>query len=618
MAATYVGRLWDATVTLLAAQGHQLPSDSSAAPSEPFLASETALEVTGPRYVNVWGVPCVVPLVTHEFADSYWHPAVVDFAPPLCDEDYSVAYVKWAVTCPPGVQFDRIAAVWVNGVELLRTSTAEPSRQAGVSWEVVKDVSLYGDVVREGGVVVVALDNIVNPTYTSSFTVQLSLEFYRPLDSSKEIKQPDLVVPLSSHQTSYGWFTEKPTGVKNGPPYHLVKLPENTEEVYLELFLSQHQCDEFYYANPPDSYAETSTSGSNATSGDTGTTATGGDSLCGGGGPFREVQVLVDDELVGVVWPFALVFTGGFNPYLWKPIVSIGAFDAPTYLLNLTPFLGKFLTEADQPHVVVFRVVYGEAFWLIDGNLLVFEDKGATRPTQVEVLEERLGRYVAPTVATMPTMTASTNGSNTVSNTVLWASAARELYVRTSVTTSTGTKIYTLQQQFDFTNTQMYSADGLDQWFESHTHVDTTMTVTSFPVWSPATQHTQMELERPAPPKTVLVSQTEDYPLAGSVHYRAGKNGSFMLITEFSNMFTRSTAMEGNGIDFRYGYTPGKVHATLTTSATLDSRFGGGNGSTRATSASASPVGGCFYREVTAEFGRLVSDNSNTKCQVYA
>lgn len=29
-----------------------------------------------------------------------------------------------------------------------------------------------------------------------------------------------------------------------------------------------------------------------------------------GKGPFREVQVLVDGTLAGVVWPFAVIYTG--------------------------------------------------------------------------------------------------------------------------------------------------------------------------------------------------------------------------------------------------------------------------------------------------------------------
>ncbi|KAL3656375.1 hypothetical protein V7S43_018749 [Phytophthora oleae] len=598
--AAALGRLWDAAVTLLAAQSQLQPTSYSV----PIM--ERAVEVGGRPYANVRGVPCVLPLLTHEFANSYWHPASEMFNAPPCDEDYSVVYLKWTASCDAGVQYDRIAGVWVNGVELLRTSTAEPSREFRVNWEVVKDISLYGGIFKAGGTVVVALDNIVNSLYTSTFKVELSLEFYRPLDVSKESKRPDQIVPVSSSSKSYGWFSEKPTAAQM---HRMVQLPDNTEELYLELFLSHHQCDEFYYSNPPDhfatAFAEKLEKRINISRENIGG--------CGADGAFREIQVLVDDQVVGVVWPFPLVFTGGLSPYLWKPIVGIGAFDAPTYLVNLTPFLGKFL--GNRSHAVAFRVVYGEAFWLIDGNLLVFQDLAAVRPTRVNILQERLDRYVEPAMVVLPSMVGAGNGSlagkTTDLNSAFWTSVARDLYVKTSVTTSTGRKVYTLQQHFDFTNTQMYSSDGLDQWFESRTHVETKMTVTSLATGDPS------QPDEPAKVQTVYVSQTEDYPLAGSVSYRMGKNGSFVLVTQFANSFSRSTTVEGFGTGPRFDYRPQDVHSALTASAVLDSRHGGGNGSTRATYASASPTEGCFSRVVAAEFGRLTVENSTTECYAY-
>ncbi|KAG6954156.1 hypothetical protein JG688_00012500 [Phytophthora aleatoria] len=608
--AAVLGRLWDAAVTLLAAQSQLQPNTSSAP------ALERAVEIGGPPYANVRGVPCVLPLVTHEFANSYWHPAVELFNAPPCDEDYSVVYLKWTASCDAGVQYDRIAAVWVNGVELLRASTAEPSRDFRVDWEVVKDISLYGDIFKAGGTVVVALDNIVNPMYTSTFKVSLSLEFYRPLDLSMEVKRPGQIVPVSSSSKSYGWFSEKPSAAQAGPPHRVVQLPDNTDELYLELFLSHHQCDEFYYSNPPDQFAATFAENlakrSNFSRENIDEEINS--ASCGAGGAFREVQVLVDDQVVGVVWPFPLVFTGRLSPYLWKPIVSIGAFDAPTYILNLTPFLGKFL--GNESHAVAYRVVYGEAFWLIDGNLLIFQDAGAVRPTRVEILEQRLDRYVEPAMVTLSAMAGAGSdniaGNVTNLNSAFWTSVARDLYVKTSVTTSTGRKVYTLQQHFDFTNTQMYSSDGLDQWFESRTHVETKMTVTSL---QPAIDPSQPD--KPAKVQSVYVSQVQDYPIAGSVSYRLGTNGSFVLVTQFANSFSRSTTVEGYGASFRFDYKPHDVHSALTASAVLDSRRGSGNGSTRATFASASPTDGCFSRVVSAEFGRLTVDNSTTECHAY-
>ncbi|KAI3699071.1 hypothetical protein L2E82_43086 [Cichorium intybus] len=52
----------------------------------------------------------------------------------------------------------------------------------------------------------------------------------------------------------------------------------------------------------------------------------------------HEVLVTTDDKLVGVVIPFAVIFTGRINPLFWEHVVSIGAFDLPSSDIDLTHF----------------------------------------------------------------------------------------------------------------------------------------------------------------------------------------------------------------------------------------------------------------------------------------
>lgn len=49
--------------------------------------------------------------------------------------------LEWNATCQ-GNQYDRILGVWLSGVELLRSSTAEPFG-AGIVWSVKKDITRY-------------------------------------------------------------------------------------------------------------------------------------------------------------------------------------------------------------------------------------------------------------------------------------------------------------------------------------------------------------------------------------------------------------------------------------------------------------------------------------------
>lgn len=572
-----------AAVTLLASQG-QL-RDPSAPPPVGIESSTVApfgdpfkptLEIGAPPYSNVEGEPCVVPFGTHVFGASYGTPWTTTFAAPThCSDAYSMLYLKWSASCPLGTQFDRIAAVWINGVELLRTSTEEPDRKAGVTWDVVKDVSAYVDVVKRGGDVVVALDNVIEGKYNSSFTITLAAEFYRPKPSSDGVflprparsAKPDVVAPVSKSATTYGWFRVEPNSV--GTNYKLVTLPRNTAELYLELFVSHHQCDEFHYANPPDAYAKPL-------------------GWCGGG-PFREVQVLVDDELVGVVWPFPLLFTGGLNPYLWRPVVAIGAFNAPTYVLNLTPYLGAFLDGA--PHNVTFAVDYGVDFWPIDGNLLAYVDRAGS-VTRARVLTKRMARHVVPAT--------TSHVSGLDANFTL--EATRDVFVQTSVTTSQGTKIYTLSQRMAYTNRQAYTENGDVGAFDARTRVTTTQSVSSL-----------FGLAE------TVVTQTEDYPIRGRTVYKTGANGSFVLDADLQQAFERSVRVKASLLELifptslRFGYEPSAVAIALNGTAHLNSLVGG-NGSTQATYHAKSPARGCFSRQVAAAAGVVVKDVSDSTC----
>lgn len=59
-----------------------------------------------------------------------------------------------------------------------------------------------------------------------------------------------------------------------------------------------------------------------------------------------------------------MIFAGGFDPRLWSPVVAIGAFNAPTALVDVTPFLSLF--NDGQPHA--FTLDMGATvgnYWLV-------------------------------------------------------------------------------------------------------------------------------------------------------------------------------------------------------------------------------------------------------------
>nr|GFD59928.1 peptide-N(4)-(N-acetyl-beta-glucosaminyl) asparagine amidase A [Tanacetum cinerariifolium] len=73
----------------------------------------------------------------------------------------------------------RIAAVWIDGIEILRTSTAQPDGDV-IFWNVRKDVTKYAYVLKKDDVTVsVMLENIVNEEFTGVYYVNVSLDFYQ-------------------------------------------------------------------------------------------------------------------------------------------------------------------------------------------------------------------------------------------------------------------------------------------------------------------------------------------------------------------------------------------------------------------------------------------------------
>ncbi|KAK8318461.1 hypothetical protein V6Z11_A13G173900 [Gossypium hirsutum] len=288
--------------------------------------------------------PCSLTVLQHDFGFTYGKPPVLanyNFPSDCPFQEFSKIVLEWNATCK-GRQFDRIFGVWLSGVELLRSCTAEP-RPNGIFWS-----------------------NIVDKTYTGVYHVNVTLYFYpavqKPVlskekwgDFGSEVdSKADLIIPFSRDMPLNDglWYEiENATDVK-------VKefvIPQNVYRAVLEVYVSFHENDEFWYGNLPNEYI----AANNLTD-------------VAGNGPFREVVVSLDGEVIGAVWPFTVVYTGGINPLLWRPISAIGSFDLPTYDIEITPFLGNLLNG--KPHKLSFSVTNALNVWYIDANLHLWLD----------------------------------------------------------------------------------------------------------------------------------------------------------------------------------------------------------------------------------------------------
>lgn len=189
------------------------------------------------------------------------------------------------------------------------------------------------------------------------------------------------ILPLSKRSMTENSFfnigeESNDTGITN------IKLPKNTKAAIIEIYASGTAKDEFWYTNFPDAAFQQ----------DDGQAS----DLAYPQGPLREIQITIDGKLSGIIQPFPVIFTGGISvstksmnhecaldssllqPFLWRPQVAYGAFDQPTYYIDVSPFLGS-LTD-DQEHEFRLNVVSAERnqsvlSWFISGQCFSIEQE---------------------------------------------------------------------------------------------------------------------------------------------------------------------------------------------------------------------------------------------------
>lgn len=221
------------------------------------------------------------------------------------------------------------------------------------------------------------LENVVNDVYTGVYHVNCTLFFYQGkavrvpsilsshdlgtklgFESDKYYDPPaDLVIPISGDGRKGHWFR---IGSPLDLPFKKVKFPRNAYRAVLELYVSFHGNDEFWYSNPPNSYIKTNNLPTSR-----------------GNGSYREVFVTIDGKFIASEFPLPVIFTGGINPLLWEPVVAIGAFNLPSYDMELTPFLGLVLDG--KKHEIGFGVNDAISFWLVNANLHIWLDHSSSK-----------------------------------------------------------------------------------------------------------------------------------------------------------------------------------------------------------------------------------------------
>lgn len=269
-----------------------------------------------------------------------------------------------------GINYDRLSLLYFGDTELWRSTTAMPVR-TGIYYTFSKDMTAYMPLLRTQQKVIMQLDNLYDSVFTGNFNVTITALYYDDDASNGTINPPDAVLPISSRSSA-----QDKTSVFSLPDANAsvaLTFPRNAERAVVSVFASGNGNEEFWYTDVPAQFTETF----------------GNSSFANGYGPFREVQVLIDGELAGMVWPAPIVFTGGINTGLWSPIVGIDAFDLGSVDVDVSPWLGT-LCDGDS-HVFELKVVgydwstntFGTVAsnWYASAAVFLWLDDGGTQTT---------------------------------------------------------------------------------------------------------------------------------------------------------------------------------------------------------------------------------------------
>jgi hypothetical protein len=408
---------------LIAAQAQAQPVPQS----PPTIGSPNTV-IADPPVARPRTTPCRVRLFTDlRFAD--FSPKSFAYAPPsACPGPWQKVVLEADYSVEGGRQFDRTATLWIGGMNVYFGTTAEPTRapvKIGRSWHVERDITDYTAALLAPAAGRADLGNLVNSTYTSALWGTAEIAFY-PLheedNDESHARTPDVVLPLSAGPTG-GTVALFTSADALAATFH---LPTNVERAFLDVIL-QHQGanDEFWYTCVPSELA-------------------GALQSCSGTA-FREGQVSIDGQPAGVVPIYPWIFTGGIDPYLWRPIPAVQALNFVPYRVNLTPFAG--LLSDGQPHKLAINVTNNSRYFSTTATLLLFLDHGSRQVTG-EVTKNTIGAP-SPKITTQGIDPKADPVTGTVTTT-----SSRSIVLAGWVVTSHGKVRTEIRQTIDFSNVQ--------------------------------------------------------------------------------------------------------------------------------------------------------------------
>ncbi len=467
------------------------------APSMPVLGSANTV-TANPPVPRPSTTPCTVQLFTNlDFAD--FNSKFFSYTPPAdCPAPWAAVVLEADWSVDAGRQFDRTGNIWIGGTNVYFGTTAEPSHDVMRTWHTESNLTDYSPLFTtpQGGRV--DLFNLVNATYTSHIHGSAALQFYPLMQGQQPPQTASVVLPMAADPTGGTVTLNSPTDQLTGT----FTMPANVERAYLDVFAQSQHNDEFWYTCAPnDVDAELENCGSTA---------------------FREAEVTIDGQPAGVASVYPWIYTGGIDPYLWRPIPGVHTLNFEPYRVDLTPFAG--VLSNGQQHTVAVSVYNADQYFSATATLLLYQDAGSTQVTGA-VTENTIGQPDPNIIENI-----STNG--TISYGTLSVTSTRGTTLEGYANTSHGRVDTKIVQSIDFSNAQKYYVvlDGsvYDQYVGQMTGISSVTT----------TQDSGNVLTN---------SKQYSWPLNLSYGFTGFPDGSYQQYTQIQQAFHKSELVKLNG-----------------------------------------------------------------------
>jgi hypothetical protein len=465
------------------------------APSDPQIGSANTV-TADPKVPRPAGQPCTVQLFSNlDFAD--FNPKFFSYSP-SCPGPWAkvVLNADWSVDA--GRQFDRTAEIWIGGTNVYFGTTAEPSRTVERSWHTESDLTEYSALltIAQGGRV--DLGNLVNDIYTSHLHSSAYLQFYSVAKHHQPSAVADLVLPMAADATG-GTVTLNTGSDQLAKTFN---LPTNVEKAYLDVFAQSQHNDEFWYTCAPNDVA--------------------GELFNCGNTAFREAEVSIDGNPAGIAPVYPWVFTGGIDPYLWRPVPGIQTLNFEPYRVDLTPF-ASILSDGTQ-HTVAVSVYNADQYFSATATLLLYLDYGSQQVTGA-LLIDTLGQP-DPTIKE----NIQTNGTAYYGN--VSVSSNRGFLVSGYVNTSHGKVQTDVAQTITFSNAQNYNV-----YIDGSVYDQTVKQLTGIVSQTSTKSSAGLRLD----------SKLKSWPLTMNFAYNAYNDGSQKQVTSMTLGLSNNQLTTQNG-----------------------------------------------------------------------